>query len=465
MTKLPLVVFLSLIVLSASETAPCDLPEDFIQEIHSYQPIVDHIVQEIVNGRFSGQTWEALAELTDRFGPRMSGTQQLEDAIDYVLGEMHSDGLDNVHGEPALVPRWVRGYERAQLLKPFEKNLPLLGLGSSVGTTQSGILAELVVVESFTELEQLDETEVQGRIVVFAPKWDGYASAGRYRSAGASAASRKGAVATLIRSATPFSIGSPHTGSQVYEKDVFPIPTACITVEDAEMLLRIHRKNVTMKVHLVMEDYNSEPSMSRNTVGELQGWMQRNNSVVVVTGHLDSWDVGVGSMDDGGGIMIAWKALTFLKAMDLQPKRTIRALLYTAEEQGLEGEQQYFESHSIEEFNIFLESDTGTFDPRGFDFVGNQEASCIFQQVAKLMTPLNATYVNAMGSIEMGLRFLDNGVPGAFLNNANEKYFWYHHSEGDSMLVEDPKSLDKCTALWAATAYVLADLSVDLPKS
>ncbi|XP_053690763.1 carboxypeptidase Q-like [Sabethes cyaneus] len=447
----------------------CQLDDSLLREIRGYRTVVEKIFHEIVRGRFAGKTWGSLAELTDTFGPRMAGTEQLEKAIDYSIERMRQDGLENVHTEDAPVPHWVRGYESAVLVEPFLKKLPILGLGTSVGTPEGGISAYAVVVESFEELEALPMETVEGRIVVFVPEWVNYGVTGQYRREGASAAAKKGAVAALIRSVTPFSIGSPHTGVQAYEAGVTKIPVASITVEDAEMLLRKYRRGETLKLHLVMEDYNLDPFVSRNAIGELVGTVYSNTSVVVVSGHLDSWDVGVGAMDDAGGVMISWKALTYLKAMGLRPRRTIRAILWTGEEQGTWGGKQYYEDHrehQEDEFNFFFESDSGTFNPIGYEFVGNEQAGCIFEEIVKLMAPLNITNFRTTSGAGPDISYwIDDGFPAATFMHENDRYFWFHHTEGDSMLVENSENLDKCTAIWAAAAYVVADLSVPIPRS
>lgn len=275
----------------------------------------------------------SLAELTDKFGGRMSGTQNLENAIDWMVATLKGAGLDNVHTENATVPHWERGYENADLVAPHKQNLKITGLGSSVGTPRGGIIANVIAVESFDEFEKLPADQVRGNIVLFAPKWQSYGKNAIYRRDVASVASRKGAVASLVRSATPFSLGSPHTGWQHYADDVKKIPTAAVTVEDAEALLRLYRRNETVTIHLEMQDRNLDPAISRNTIAELAGELAR--PVVVVSGHFDSWDIGVGAMDDGGGAFISWKALELLKTAGVKkPKRTIRAILWTGEEQG-----------------------------------------------------------------------------------------------------------------------------------
>jgi carboxypeptidase Q len=181
-----------------------------------------------------------------------------------------------------------------------------------------------VAVESFKEFNDLPDDVVQGKIIVFVPKWESYGKTVVYRRDSAKVAGKRGAVAALVRSITPFSLNSPHTGMQEYDETIRKIPVACLTVEDATTILRMYRRNETVKIHLEMEDRNLPAFTSRNTIGELQGRIYQNTSVVVVSGHLDSWDVGVGAMDDGGGALISWKAVEFLKAMNLRPKRTIR---------------------------------------------------------------------------------------------------------------------------------------------
>ncbi|XP_058061277.1 carboxypeptidase Q-like [Anopheles bellator] len=445
----------------------CQLPDDLRREIAAYQPVVDTIFERIVSGEFAGQTWHSLLDFTDRFGPRLSGSKQLEDAIDFAVQEMMADGLENVHTEEAIVPHWVRGREWAELVEPFHKNLPMLGLGLSVGTSSVGITAEAIAVESFDEFEQLADSTVSGKIVIFAPVWTGYGPTGRYRYESASAAAKKGAVAVLIRSMTPFSIGTPHTGALRYEAGIRQIPAAAITAEDAELLLRKYRRGDQLVIHLKMDATNLDPTVSRNAVGELQGSVHRNTSVVVVSGHMDSWDVGTGASDDAGGVFISWKALTFLKAMGLRPRRTIRAVYWTAEEPGLIGVSAYERQHSAEEkeeFNVFFESDGGTFEPTGLDFSGNSEAQCIFAEISKLMRGFEEfTYTTGVVSSDIG-NWLSRGFPGVSLRNKNENYFWYHHSEGDTIALEDSADLDRSTALWAAAAYVIADLSIDIPK-
>lgn len=398
----------------------------------------------------------------------MAGTQSLERAIDYMVDEMKSAGLDNVHTENATVPHWRRGIEKCEMLTPHEADIKVCGFGFTVGTPAGGITADVIAVETFDEFAKLPESQVRGKIALFVPKWEGYGKTVKYRSLAASVASKKGAVAALVRSITPYSIGSLHTGMQRYQKDVpRQIPVAAVTVEDAYMMLRLCRGGEKVTLHLEMDDENLDDTTSRNTIAELKG--DSDAPVVVVSGHLDSWDLGVGAMDDGGGAFISWKALHLLKRLNLKPpKRTIRAILWTAEEFGMVGSAEYEKYHKDgeeKEFNFFIESDMGTFEPTGLDFSGNKDAECVFKEILKLMGPINATNfdspIDAGPDIE---RWASRNFPCASLMNKNEKYFYYHHSSGDSMLVENSDDLDKNTALFAAAAYVIADLSIDMPR-
>uniref|UniRef100_A0A1L8E2C3 Carboxypeptidase Q n=2 Tax=Nyssomyia neivai TaxID=330878 RepID=A0A1L8E2C3_9DIPT len=467
-------IFLLLLVIASGSVIDnrvdeewCSLPPELRKEIHSYGPIVEKIIRKIVDGEFKGETWRSLGIFVDKFGSRMAGSQSLEDAIDYMVQEMSSAGL-NAYTEDANVTNWKRGYESATMLNPRKVDLPILGLGSTVGTMRGGIMGEVVAVESFDELNGLPDEMVKGKIVVFAPQWESYGKTVRYRSHGASAAAKKGASAALVRSITPFSLSTLHTGYQDYEDNVRKIPVASITVEDAMRILRMYRRNETIRIHLEMNDEDRGIAKSRNTIGELLG-SRENSSVVVVSGHLDSWDVGVGAMDDGGGAFIAWHAAKFLHTLGLQPKRTIRAILWTGEEQGYWGARSYQAQHSAgekEEFNFFIESDIGTFMPTGMDFSGTHDAECIFREILQLLAPINATQFASPvdGGPDISV-WTDRGFPGASLLNRNEQYFWYHHSNADSMLVEDPDALDKCTAIFAAMSYVIADLSIEIPKN
>ena len=229
-------------------------------------------VQFIPDGFLRCISFHRLAEMTDKFGGRLAGSKNFEDVVDYMVDELKKAGLDNVHTENATIPHWERGYENCQMLSPKRVKIPIIGLGLSDGTLKGGIFADVVAVETFEEFDKLPESEVQGKIVLFVPEWNGYGNTVKYRSQAASVASRKGAVAALVRSITPYSIGSLHTGMQTYADDVKNrIPVAAITVEDAYSILRLYRKGEKVTLHLEMDDRNLGDVVSRNTIAEFAG--------------------------------------------------------------------------------------------------------------------------------------------------------------------------------------------------
>ncbi|XP_060868808.1 carboxypeptidase Q-like [Metopolophium dirhodum] len=464
------VLLLALLIppLTAASSGKCRLVRSLRDEIASYRPVVERVLSYVQdkNG-YKGRTWAALSEFTDTFGSRLAGTSNLENSIDYMMNSLRAENLDNVHAERVMFTGWQRRKENAALVKPRFKNLAMLGLGGSVSTAPEGIRAEVVVVTSFDDLSN-KSSQVSGKIVVYNQPYVSYSETVVYRSMGASEASKYGAVATLIRSITPFSLNTPHAGHQSYSEGVKKIPTACITVEDAELLYRMYNRGTKLEIFLKMDSKFFTNATSRNTVAEIKGTTEP-DKIVLVSGHLDSWDVGQGAMDDGGGAFISWNSLVVLKNLKLRPKRSIRCLLWTAEEEGYIGAYAYLKGHKseLEKFNLVIESDEGTFQPYGIEFHGSETSACIMVEVAKLFDSINATTMqsskyNVGSDIEV---FENINIPGLSLLNRNEKYFWYHHTEADTMAVEDPDSLDLNTAMFAVISYIIADLSVELPKS
>ncbi len=281
--------------------------------------------------------YRRLAYLGDRIGHRLSGSAQLERAIEWAVAEMKKDRLDNVRTEKVMVPHWVRGAESLELLEPASttRDLAMLGLGGSVGTAPEGLTAEAVVVRTFDELDALGE-KVRGKIVVYNAPFTEYGATVQYRGAGPSRAARYGAVAALVRSVGPVSLQTPHTGSLRYDEAQPRIPAAAVTIEAAEMMQRMQARGETIRLRLKMEAKFRPDAESANVVAELKG-RERPEEIVLVGGHFDSWDVGQGAHDDGGGCMVAWEAIRLLKKLNLRPRRTIRAVLFTNEENGLRG--------------------------------------------------------------------------------------------------------------------------------
>jgi carboxypeptidase Q len=424
--------------------------------------VPDILIDAVTKSDFA---YQRLARLCDTFGPRFSGTTNLDAAIDWILAQMKKDGLENVHGEQVMVPHWVRGAESAELLAPRARRLPMLGLGGSIATPPEGITAEVLVVESFAELTER-AGEAANRIVLFNVPFTTYGETVAIRSRGAVEAARVGAVASLIRSVTPFSIQSPHTGSMSYNSVVNKIPHAAITVEDAAMMQRMQDRGEKIVVRLNMNAATLPEVPSSNIVAEITG-REKPEEIVIVSGHIDSWDVGQGAMDDGGGAMSAWEAVRIMHELGLRPRRTVRVVLWTNEENGLAGAHGYERRHQSElaRHVLAIESDRGTFKPEGFSFVGGDTARKMTQTLAKPLARIGAAKIFREGSeADVGVLQRDN-VPLMALMDDGTKYFWYHHTDGDTMDKLDPREFSACAAAMAVMAWQVADAPVALPRA
>jgi len=406
-----------------------------------------------------------LAEVTDRFGNRLSGSKALEDAISWILDKMKGDGFANVRGEQAMVPHWVRGQESAVLVSPRSTPLHMLGLGMSVGTPASGITAPVLVVNTFDDLQR-HAADAKGKIVLFdypfptnvAPM-EGYRDAVAYRAGAPSAAAKVGAVAALIRSVTPLSLQSPHTGSTRYDSTVAKIPAAALSVEDAEMLHRMQSRGEKITLTLKMSAKQLPDAPSRNVVAELRG-SEKPDEVVVLSGHIDSWDVGQGAMDDGGCSVAAWEAVRVMKELGLRPKRTVRVVLWTNEENGGRGGRAYRDAHEAEltKHSVAMECDNGVFTPNGVRFQGSDAGLAQVRNIGALLERIHASRVEkGEGEADVG-PILQRGVPGLALDVDDTKYFLYHHTAADMMTVIGREDLAKCVATMAVMAYIIADL-------
>ncbi|MFI5213346.1 MAG: M28 family metallopeptidase [Gemmatimonadales bacterium] len=426
-----------------------------------YRPQADSILASALR---DSSAWNRLAELTDRFGNRLSGSAALEHTIDWVLEQMRRDGLDNVRGEPVMVPHWVRGEESADLVEPRAAHLSMLGLGGSVGTPDRGITAEVLVVSSFDELTRR-AAEARGKIVLFDEPYVSYGATVRYRFGAAVAAAKLGAAAALIRSVAAYSIHSPHTGVMGYDSMTPRIPTAALAVEDAMMLHRMQDRGQHVVVKLVMHAQTLPDAPSRNTIGELAG-RERPQEIVILSGHMDSWDVGTGAMDDAGGVVVSWEAVRLLKRLGLVPRRTIRVIGWTNEENGTRGGDGYRDRHAAEldDHLLAIESDGGVFKPNGFGFTGSDSARAMVRDIVTLLRPLGADTIGRQGGGTDIEPIMTRGVPGMGLGTDGSRYFWFHHSDGDTVDKLDPREMAQCVAAMAIMAYVVADMPERLPR-
>ena len=305
--------------------------------------------------------------------------------------------------------------------------------------------------------------QARGKIVLFNVPFTNYGQTVQYRTNGAVAAARAGAVASLIRSVTPYSQQTPHTGQMRYNDSVPAIPHAAITVEDAEWLQRLQDRGERIVVRLRMAARSLPDARSRNVMAEITG-RERPNEVVVLGGHIDSWDVGQGAMDDGGGVFVSWEALRVLQRLGLRPRRTIRAVGWTSEENGGPGGTVYRDNHAHETHVLAMESDGGVFAPQGFGFTGSDSAFAIVQAVGTLLQAIGAdTIGRGGGGADIG-PLMRTGVPGMGLNVEGTRYFWYHHTNSDTIDKLDPDEMARCVAAMAVMAFIIADMEAPLPR-
>ena len=449
-----IVAFVLVSTASLSAQGPTDLAG-------RYRAAADRLIDAALA---DSAAWNKIAVLTETFGPRFSGTPALERAIDWSLAEMKRDGLQKVRGERVMVPRWVRGAERADLVSPREAALPMLALGGSIGTPRDGITAEVLVVNSFDDLSA-NAAKARGKIVLFDVPFTTYGSTVRYRGTGAVEAARVGAVASLVRSVGPFSMRTPHTGGMRYDSTVRQIPSAAITGEDASMLHRMQDRGERVVVKLAMGARTLPDVPSRNVIGEIVG-SDKPEEVVVIGGHIDSWDVGRGAMDDAGGVIVAWEAVRLMHKLGMRPRRTVRVVGWTNEENGLRGGTGYRDAHraEIDKHVLAIESDGGVFAPRGFGFTGSDSAFAVMSQVAALLKRIGAgELTRGGGGADIG-PIMALGVPGMGLQVDGTRYFWYHHTDADTVDKLDPGEVAKCVAAMAVMAYVAADMPEPLPR-
>ncbi len=442
----------------------------------------DVAAQILAHARADGYdaAWRKLAHLADRIGARPAGSKALERAVAWAAQAMKDDGHD-VRLEEVKVPHWVRGAERARMVAPFTEELAMLGLGGTVATGKKGVTAPVMVVTSFEDLEAR-AAEAKGKIVLYdveMPAWNpvdehGYGKVALYRWRGASAAAKHGAVGVMIRSLTARSLRTAHTGSLGYDDKLPKVPAVAISTEDTERIRRLIDAGDEVKVELVTSGKWLPDATSHNVIGELRG-REAPDEVVVLAAHLDSWDVGQGAHDDGGGCAAVMQALTALRELGLQPRRTIRVVLYTNEEHGLSGAAAYAAAHTeaLGQHVAAIELDMGIFAPLGVDVdagagwsrqptdaeLARQAARVAdMADVLSLLAPLGATRARAGHGGADITPLAEAGVPALGFAMDTSTYFDYHHTEADTLDKVDPVHLRDVTAAVAVLAYVLADL-------
>ncbi len=436
--------------------------------------------------------YAALTYLCDHIGKRLSGTPQLNTAIQWGADLMRKAGLQNVTVQPVMVPRWVRGNESGAMIYPgaagqITRPLHMLGLGMSVATPKEGITAPVVFLSSFDALEAAPADQIKGKIVVFNPGWHGYGVNTQYRTFGASRVAAKGAAAMLVRSATGLAMQIPHTGTLVYDPKQPKIPAAAISVEDALMIERLAKEG-PVTVHLQMEAHMEADVQAGNVMGEIVG-SEHPEQVISIGGHIDSWDVGQGAQDDGSGIMAAYEAVALIHKLGLKPKRTIRLVFWVNEENGGAGGRAYREkiATKIDDQVAAIEMDGGAEKPLGIGYgaMGGprrprtpgaaaappatapdlttmapdlQQSVAALQDIVSMLAPIGTDTVSAGGGGSDISPLSADGVPSLSPRTTEAHYFDWHHTETDTLDKVDPVEFRKNAAMLSVVTYVLADM-------
>lgn len=432
------------------------LPKYYFED--KYGSISDKIIEEAMNDSLA---WQRLAYMCDMFGPRLSGSDNLENALNWIESEFNKDNFANVKRETVLVPNWRRNFEKCELIYPRIADIPILGLGGTIATPKEGITAKVIVVKSFEELEEKKDF-VKGKIVVFNQPFLNYGQSVQYRSQGAIRAGKLGAVASLIRSVSPNTSRNLHTGMMVYNDTVPKIPHAAISPEDAMLLDRLQSYGVTPEIKLVMNAETLPDRESCNIMAELLG-SEFPEEIIAIGGHIDSWDAGTGAHDDASGCIAPWMAVKLLKDLGIQPKRTIRVVFWANEENGVRGGNAYRDVHKNEPHALMFEMDGGAFIPLAMRYTGPdsiydelKKAEVLLKKIAPM------TFEKRGGGVDIG-PMMREGIPGMSLQTDDKgKYFYYHHSHSDTADKVDPKDLNQCVASIALSILMYADLPFEL---
>jgi Zn-dependent M28 family amino/carboxypeptidase len=427
----------------------------------------------------SDYAYQQTAYLTNNIGPRLTGSPQAERAVQYVADEMRKMGLE-VRLQKLTVPHWVRGEEKGELVEwdgmtaGTKQKIVLTALGGSVATDEKGLIAEVVVVENYEQLAKLGRAGVEGKIVLFNVKFDktladlnradaAYGQVTAYRGGGAIAAARLGAVAVLVRSAGGSQNRIAHTGAMRYDDSVKKIPAAAVAYEDAEMMAYLSRMG-KVRMKLTLTPKTLPDTTSYNVLADLKG-SEKPDEIVVVGGHLDSWDLGTGALDDAVGVAMAMQVPYLLKELKLKPKRTIRVVAFMNEENGFVGANTYAAEADIEKHFAAIEADLGANHPIGFIFAGKREALPFFAPLQAILNSQGAGQIDVRPTASSDISTLTaKGVPSFGPWFDTRTYFDYHHTEADTLDKVNPKELQENASMMAVLAYGLANLEQPLPR-
>ncbi len=423
--------------------------------------------------------YHQLTHLTENIGPRPTGSAGAKAAVEYVAAQMRNLGLD-VRLEEIKVRHWVRGTETAELIDypghtaGTQQKIVLTALGGSTSTGADGIAADLIVVNNFAELNALGRDQIAGKVVLFNEEFDqkkadaglavaAYRETVNYRETGPKAAADLGAVAALIRSIGTGAYRLPHTG----DSDPAGIPAAAVTAEDASLMAHLAAQG-PVRIHLTLTPQKLPDETSYNVIGDLKG-SEHPDQIVIVSGHLDSWDLGTGALDDGAGVVIAMETAQLLQQLHLHPKRTLRVIAWMDEECDGAGSVQYRKENRNEFSNhvAAIESDVGAAHPLGFLTKMSKAAAESLKPVQTVLASIGATVMqddpHPAGITDISPMSQD-GVPLLGLMEDARTYYDYHHSAADTLDKVVPSELRENAAAMAVMAYALANMRNPLPR-
>jgi len=454
--------------MSAPQTSTRNFPPLLVQQLSA-------IKSASLNDDYA---YRELAHLTENIGPRPSGSPQARAAAEYVAAELRKLGLE-VRLEPVTVPHWIRGTEAADLVEypgmvpNTTQKIVLTALGGSTSTSPDGLTADVVTVDNFDELQALGRDKVAGKIVLFNELFDkqkaaaglafpAYGEAVRYRGAGPKTAADLGAIAALIRSVASADYRLPHTGFSVSAG----IPAGAVTAEDADLIVYLASQG-KVRMHLTLTPQKLPDETSYNVIADLKG-SEHPEQIVVVSGHLDSWDLGTGAIDDGAGVVIAMETAELLQRLHLRPARTLRVIAWMDEETGGSGIKAYTTEYSADFSHhvAAIESDAGAAHPLGFDVKANQAAIDSLHPVQLVLQSVGATVLQST-TYSPGAdisAMSDAGVPAFGVMQDGRTYFNYHHSAADTLDKVVPSELRENAAAMAVMAYALANMKDTLPR-
>ena len=419
----------------------------------------------------SSRAPEILRSLTDSVGPRLSGSPGDRAAVAWGVATLRALGFSNVRAEKVLVPVWRRISESASMTAPYPQSFAVAALGGSVSTPDGGITAEVVEAGSLAAVDALGE-KANGKIVFIwktterARDGHGYGETVPIRSAGAVRAAKLGALAVLIRSVGTDDDRLPHTGAMSYDEKTPKIPAAALSTPDADLLHRVLAEGRPVTVTLNLRTETGPDAESANVVGEIPG-REMPGEIVLVGGHLDSWDLGPGAIDDGAGCAIAIEAARLIGALPRRPRRTVRVVLFANEENGLRGGRTYAAEHAAElpRHAAAVEADAGADRAYGYSWNAGPGAEAFMKEMSAFLAGIGAGEFRKGGAGGADISpFLPSGLPLLGLRNDASRYFDVHHTANDTYDKVDPVQLNQATAALAAMTFALAEAVEPLPR-